>query len=213
MSEKVFDKEIIEKADKPSTVDNVTHEDEESEPLVFYRCVCPECGANALKVFDSGVFTQSPVLGITNDGEIGCSHTELGGGYDLAVYCRSCGHHICKDSFTNVCTEDLLFEWAESHGEARNVLAFGCPKCDSHELVKVEIGVELSSEVVAVCESDSPDAPPIVAVSHIRDIDRGGSYKYRCSRGHELAKDDGGPVQTPEELVEWLKANVSGRNG
>jgi len=66
--------------------------------------------------------------------------------------------------------------------------------------------MELSHEVVAVCEPIGPDNAPLVAVSHGRNIDGSGTYRYRCSHGHELARDDGYPVETSKELVEWLKA-------
>jgi hypothetical protein len=207
MSKKDLQKDLEKEAIEPSIVHSEPQQENEAEPPLFYRCVCPECGEDAFHVIDSGVYTSSPVFGITGDGEVGCSHTELDGGYELGIYCRDCGHQACSDdSFTEKCGYEFLAEWAKSNGVARTKLPFDCPECDSQELNKVEIGIEFSTAVVAVCESDSADAHPIVAVSHIRDIDHRGSYRYRCSRGHEIAKDDGSPVETPEELVGWLKS-------
>jgi predicted RNA-binding Zn-ribbon protein involved in translation (DUF1610 family) len=207
MSKKDLQKQLSDKADEPSTVINMTRQDEDTEPSIFYRCVCPNCGKDSLNLIDSGVFTRSPALGITSDGEIGCAHTELEGGYELGIYCRACGHQVCSDdSFTNECEDEFLSEWVKSNGDARSTLAFACPKCGSQELQQIEIDLEFSTDVVAVCPPDSPGNEPLVAVTHLREIDNRGSFRYRCSRGHELAKDDGRPVQNADELVAWLKA-------
>jgi hypothetical protein len=214
MSKKDHAKELREQASEHSTIDSVTRPDETLEPPVFYRCTCPECGEAALNCIESGLFMRSRVLGITSDGEIGCYRTELEGGYELGLLCRHCGHQVCTEySESEPCEEDFLISWARSHGEALATLSFECPKCDSQELHKVEIGIEFSTAVVAVCESNAPGAPPLVALSHLRDTDGGGSFRYRCSKGHELAKDDGSPVETDEELIEWLKAHHDANKG
>ena len=117
MSKKDRQKELSEKANEPSTVGNMTRQDEDTEPSIFYRCVCPNCGKDTLNVIDSGVFTRSPALGITSDGEVGCSRSELHGDYELGIYCRACGHQVCSDhSFTTECEDEFLSEWVKSNG-------------------------------------------------------------------------------------------------
>ena len=180
---------------------------QDGKPPVFYRRPCSECGQNALNLIESGLFTRSPILGITSDGEIGCSGTELDGDYELGIYCRSCGQQVCSDSsLANECGDEFLSGWAKAATEAPPTLPFVCSTCDSQELHQVEVGIEFSHAVVAVCEADPPGNGPLIAVSHLREIGGRGTYRYRCSQGHELAKDDGTPVETAEELVEWLKA-------
>jgi len=99
---------------------------------------CSECGQNALNVIDSGLFSRSPILGITSDGAIGCAQTEVDGDYKLGVYFRSCGHRVCGDSpFADECADEVLTEWARSAGEARAVLPFACSICGSAELRQV----------------------------------------------------------------------------
>jgi hypothetical protein len=212
MSEKNILKGMKVKVNRPSDDKNVTPQ--YGEPSVVYSRPCPECGHNALNLIESGLFTRSPVLGITSNGEIGCSRTELEGDYELGIYCRDCGHQVCSDSsLTNGCSDGFLSEWAESAVEARTALPIGCPKCDSQELYQVEVGIEFSHAVLAVCESDAPGNGPLIAVSHLREIGGRGTYRYRCSRNHELAKEDGSPVETAEELVDWLKAHSTGVRG
>jgi hypothetical protein len=180
----------------------------------FYRVRCPKCGEAALDVIDSGVFIRSPLVGITSDGEIGCSHTELDDGYDFGILCRDCEHAIFTDSsFSNECEDGFLLEWAKSNGEVLKPVTFNCPKCDSRRLYFFEENVKFSHEVSAVCESDIPGGSPLIALSPILHIGRGGLYRYRCSRGHELANDAGNPVETPEELMEWLKSRRASVKG
>ena len=183
------------KAKEPTT------EDEAASP-VFYRCVCPECGEDTLSLLDLDMFAESPILGATSTGEIGCSHTSLDShGCNLEIWCRSCGGPVGNPH--------SLIEWAKAQGEVRTTLPFQCPKCGSRELHRVEIGLEFVSTVVAVSVSDTPGVDPIVALSHERDLDKGEVYRYRCSSGHVLAAADGFPVQTDEELVVWLKTRQS----
>jgi len=210
MSKIDLHEEMIDEANETSADDGAGRSGEEGRALVFYRRRCPECGKDALNLIDSGVFMRSPIVGITSDGEIGCSYTELEGDFEPGIYCRSCGHQVCSDSsLANACSDEFLSEWAKSAVEARTAPPFRCPDCDSLELHQVEVGIELSHEVVAVCEPVVPDSAPLVAVSHVRDIDGGGTYRYRCSQGHELAKEDGTAVETAEELADWLKARCA----
>jgi hypothetical protein len=179
---------------------------QDGKPSVFYRRPCPECRKDTLDFIDFGVSMRSLILGITSDGEIGCSRAELEGDYKLGIYCRSCGHQVCSDSsLTNECSDEFLSEWAKSAIKARTAPPFVCSTCDSQELHQVEVGIEFSHAVVAVCEADAPGNGPLIAVSHQRETGGRGTYRYRCSQGHELANDDGTPVETAEELVAWLK--------
>jgi hypothetical protein len=206
MSEKDIHKEMSETADRPSANENVSRQ--EAEHAVFYRCNCPECGRDDLNLIDSGVFLCSPVVGITGEGEIGCSHTELDGDHELGLICRECGHTVCSDYTENLeCQNDLLLKWAKSHGEAVCTIPFRCPVCDSNELNKVETGIDLWTVVEAVCEAVPPNGDALEAVSPVRHFLGRIAIRYRCSSGHELAKDDGSPVENPKELVEWLKAH------
>jgi hypothetical protein len=77
MSKKDLQKELEEKANEPSTVANTTRRDDDKEPSVFYRCVCPECGKDTLDLSGLGVFFRSEFLGVTNEGEFGCGALEL----------------------------------------------------------------------------------------------------------------------------------------
>jgi predicted RNA-binding Zn-ribbon protein involved in translation (DUF1610 family) len=214
MSKKDFHKGMVETATEKSSNESVSQGIEASSPLVFYRVTCPECGGDALNLLDSGVFNRSPVLGVTSNGEVGCTRTELDGDYQLDLMCHDCGHDLFSDQFVNYFYKDPdLIQWAKSNGEAHKTLSFTCPECGSHELSRVEIGLEFWHVVVAACEANSPEGEPFEALSHLRDLLGGGSYRYRCSGKHELTKDDGTPVQTPEELVDWLKAHSEGEKG
>ena len=149
---------------------------QDGKPSVFYRRPCPECGKDALNLIESGLFTRSPVLGITSDGEIGCSGTELDGDYVVGIYCRDCGHQVCSDScLTNECSGEFLSEWAKKALEARTALPFVCSKCDSRELHQVEVGIEFSHAVVSVCESDGPRQRP----SRRREPSVGDSWPWK----------------------------------
>ncbi len=103
--------------------------------------------------------------------------------------------------------EEISLEWAETTGEPMGAQFFSCPKCGLRGLSRTEMGVEFSQEVVAVCEPETRDGFPIVALGPLRDIFGGNSFRYSCSCGYELVKDDGAPVQSPEELLAWLKAH------
>jgi hypothetical protein len=209
MSERNVLKGMKVKVNRPSDDKNANPQN--AKPSVFYRRPCSGCGKDELDLIDSGIFTRSPILGITSDGEIGCSSTELEGDCELGIYCRDCGHQVCSESsLTNKCSDEFLSEWAKSAIAARPALPFACSTCDSPELHQVEVGIESSHAVVAVCEADAPGNAPLIAVSHQRETGGRGTYRYRCSQGHELVKEDGTPVETAEELADWLKAHASG---
>jgi hypothetical protein len=183
MSEKNVLKGMKVKACGLSDDKTVTPPD--GEPSVFYRLPCSECGKDAIDLIDSGVSMRSPVLGITSDGEIGCSRTELEGDYELGIYCRNCGHEVCGVlSETGEVGDEFLSEWAKSAIEVRTAPPFVCPKCHSQELHQVEVGIEFSHAVVAVCESDDSGNAPLMALSNLREIGGRGSYRFRCSRNH-----------------------------
>jgi hypothetical protein len=211
MSEKGFQNEMGEEVNETSMDNRLNRDRNEARPVVLHLVPCPECGKELLDLIDSGIVTRSPILGITSDGEIGCSRTELEGDYELGIYCRSCGHQVCSDfSLANECGDEFLSGWAKAATEARPVLPSVCSKCDSQELYQVEVGIEFSHAVLAVCESNAPGSAPLIAVSHQRETGGRGTYRYRCSQGHELVKEDGTLVETVEDLVDWLKAHASG---
>jgi hypothetical protein len=206
MSGKYFEKEVNKEADATSVDGGGVRQ--EVEPHVFYRCKCPQCGCDGLNLIDTGVFLRSTVVGITGEGEIGCSYTDLDGDHELGLICRECEHTVCSDYTENLeCKNDILLKWAQSNGEAVRTLPFSCPVCDSDELSKVEVGIEFWTVVLAVSEGSSPGTAPLEALSHFRESCGRIAIRYRCSSGHELAKDDGTPVENPKELVEWLKAH------
>jgi hypothetical protein len=185
---------------------------QDSEPPEFHRCRYRKCGQDELRL-ESRSSSESKLFGITSHGDIGCSPTEVEHYHLHGIYCQACGHRICGASFSdNVCDDEVLFEWAKSQGEALTALTFVCPKCDSFILERTEVGIDFFNHVMAVCESDSPGGAPLIALWPIRYSRGGRSYRYRCSKGHELAKDDGTPVETAEELVEWLKACSAANN-
>jgi hypothetical protein len=205
MTGKDLEQETNKKTEKPSVDDGMTRT--RTEPHAFYVCKCPECVEDDLELIDTGGFWRSGVAGITGKGEIGCYRTGPAGEYELGLFCRRCGRQVCTDSEeTESCNSAFLTEWARSNGERHSVLPFSCPVCDSEALYKIEVGIEFHTAVVAVCEADYPRTNPIQALSYVQDVFGGGSFRYHCSNGHELAKDDGSPVENPKELVEWLKA-------
>jgi len=176
-----FHNNLWGEAEEPTTVDS-------ANLPVFYRCVCPECGEDTLSLLDLDMFAGSPILGTTSKGEIGCSDTSLDShGCNLEIWCRSCGGPVGSP--------DSLIKWGKANGEVWTTLPFQCPKCGSPERHRVEIGLEFVRSVVAVCVSDTPGVDPVVALSHERDLDKGDVYRFRCSSGHELGKDDGTPVR------------------
>jgi hypothetical protein len=100
-------------------------------------------------------------------------------------------------------------------GTRGSELDFICPLCGSVCLSEHTEKVEMFQEVVAVytVKADNGEEQAEVALSPYRDISHCSAPRYRCSNGHELAKDDGTPVETAEELVEWLKARSGSDNG
>lgn len=209
MSKKDFKPEQMEK-----TGDISKQSVGDSDSPMFHQLRCSQCGGNDLILIDSGIYTESPVLGITEYAEIGCARTTWEGDYELSIHCRNCDHQISNGhSFNEHFENESLLEWAKSNGQARDTLPFSCSKCDSSQLFRIVTEIEFSQEVVAVCEPDSPGGDPLVALGFLRDIGGRGISRYRCSRGHELAKDDGTPVETSEELVAWLKARSAIHEG
>jgi predicted RNA-binding Zn-ribbon protein involved in translation (DUF1610 family) len=208
MSKKDLQKDLEKEAIEPSTVDNVTPQENQTEPPLFYRCVCPECGEDDLKLNGFGIFFSSEFLGVTDGDEFGCGHMELDGDYDWVIECSSCGYSVFD---TGGVTLDNLMEWAATHGKAVKTLEFICPICGSQYLNRIEKGTRSVRAVYEILEN-SETAHAEVALSFERAVDVGISVRYGCLKNHELAKQDGSPVQTPEELVEWLKARSSDLN-
>ena len=212
MSEKNFQTELVEKAGDTSVDDRM--EQRGTESPVFYRCVCPKCGEDSLELFDFGTFLRSEFLGVTNDGEFGCGDLESDGEYHWVLQCGSCGFKIFD---TDMLPSDTLLDWADAHGRAINQQQFSCPVCGSEYLNQVETHLERERSVRAVYEirdNSETEAHAEVALSFERVVRGGESVRYRCDMGgHELAKDDGSPVETAEELVAWLKAHSIGDKG
>ncbi|MFC1834531.1 hypothetical protein ACFL2Q_07335 [Thermodesulfobacteriota bacterium] len=194
----------------PSADQGLTRQ--ENHSTVFYRCTCPECGEDALELCGLGVFFRSEFLGVTHENEFGCGHMELDGDYDWVIECGSCGYSVFD---TEKVTVDSLLEWAATHGQAVRNLTFTCPVCGSQHLDEVEIGLRWNRSVRAVyetMENSETEAQAEVALSFERVTDYGKSVLYCCIRDHELTKEYGSPVQTPEELVDWLKAHQKANN-
>ncbi len=210
MTKRDFPNEMTEKVKETSLDDSIDRANPEELPAVFHRVTCPECGEDNLSLFDFGVFLRSDFLGMTGEGKKGCGHVELDGDYEYVVECRSCGHRVFDDPS---CTEEELMQWASEAGEDKRILPFHCSVCDSTSLSEIRTGVEIVRDVVAVCEvsqDDGPEEQPLVALVPDKEIWVHGPIRYRCARGHELAKDDGTPVESAEELVAWLNARSTG---
>jgi predicted RNA-binding Zn-ribbon protein involved in translation (DUF1610 family) len=179
---------------------------QELERAVFYRCTCPQCGNDFLKLRGFGQLDQSLFLGVTGEGTQGLGYDELDRDCNQALRCDVCGYSaLLKGSHQS----EGLLEWARSHGKQINGLGFTCPVCGSNELYQVDIGAEIHSVVETVYHNvDDPvgSNQALVALACDQDIIYGFDFRYRCFNGHELAKDDGTPVDTSEDLVEWLKA-------
>lgn len=176
----------------------------QSESRVFYRCTCPDCGEDTLELCGLDVFFRSDFLGVRDDGEFGCGDLELDGDYHWMIECGSCGHEFFN---TDMLSPEVLIEWAAANGRAKKMLEFKCPICGSDYLDEV---FSANRSVRAVYEtSDNEDAefPAEVALSYEQAREYGEPVRYRCHKGHELTKEDGSPVQSHEELVEWLKAH------
>ncbi len=218
MSEKDFEKYLLDEAGAASVDDGEPGGKERPTPL-FYPCKCPNCGEDDLYLYDIGIRTKSPIVGITNSGEIGVSDTDTDGGDRLMVFCGDCENVIYRDNplsnigfkSTDNDREHFLSEWVKSNGEGLTPLPFICPKCCSRELCREERDITFSQDVLAVCEF--PSDQPVVALRYLRYLDGGLTRRYCCSQGHELAKEDGSPVENNLELVEWLKANQSVKKG
>jgi Zn finger protein HypA/HybF involved in hydrogenase expression len=201
MSEKDHHKGMGETA-KGSSVDQ-SESGREAGSAVFYRCTCPKCGENALELSGHGVFLRSEFLGVTREGEFGCGDLMLDGEYHWEIECGTCGY---RPFSTDVLPAEPLLDWAANHGQAMKQLRFTCTVCGSHSLKKV---YRMSRFVRAVYEDAESEERAIyadVALSYEQVIEHGKSVRYCCSEGHGLANDDGTPVETAKQLVEWLKA-------
>ena len=213
MTKKDYQKEVIEKSKEASPDHSVEQAGQKALPEVFHRLTCPKCEEDTLSLYDFGVFLRSDFLGMTSEGEKGCGHIELDGDYEYVVMCRSCGYRVFEDLS---CTEEQLMQWASDAGEETRILPFHCSVCDSTSLSEIRTGVEIVRDIVAVCEvskDDEPEEQPLVALVPDKQMWFRGPTRYRCARGHELAKDDGTPVETEQELIAWLKARSASGNG
>jgi transcription elongation factor Elf1 len=213
MSKKNLKSKAIKKTGKAKSDTGLEQRKEKIKPSRFHKCTCDECGEDALVFCDFGAYLQSDFRRMTSEGEKGCGHLELEGDYEYVVMCESCGHRIFEDVS---CSEEQILDWAIEHGKALPMLDFSCPICGSKTLSEISTGVEISREVVAVCEvseNGEPEKKPLVALAPDRLFVHSRPATYRCSKGHELAKEDGTPVETAEELVEWLKARSASEKG
>ncbi len=214
MSEKDFQKEMIGKSNGTLPDDSVGQRGEEPRPPVFHRVpCCPQCGEDDLSFFDFGVFLRSDFLGMTSEGEKGCGPVEVEGDYEYVLECRSCGHRVFQEES---CSEEQLLEWAIAVGEEVEALTFRCPACGTKFLSETRTGVEIIRDIAAVYTTPGngeADHRAVIALVPDRQIWYSGPTRYRCPKGHELAKDDGTPVETAEELVVWLKALAASDEG
>ena len=87
-----------------------------------------------------------------------------------------------------------------------NSLKFKCPKCNHNQLEEVMIDVVQSSTI------DNIDEEGYVDYEHTSS--EGGEVdRYQCAKcGYVLKNEIGGKIDTPEELVEWLK-RVNNKSG
>jgi hypothetical protein len=207
MSEKGIHEEM--KATATTLSDNESVALEKSP--VFYRCICPACGEDRLECLNHGKFWRADLLGFTQDGEPGCGYLELDGDSQQVIECGACGHIVCEWSpySEEQCCPDFFIEWALENGEKKETLRFNCPVCGSSGLEEAETA-EVRRTIEAVYETEGTDkghSNAEIAYEEFQFVWSGGSCRYHCSKGHELAKDDGSPVDNPKDLVEWLKAH------
>ena len=176
------------------------------ESLRFYRWACPTCGKEALEFRDPGQFVRADFLGVAESGAIGCGLFDMDGDSTPEIFCRECGTTLYKEE---ALAPARLLEFARSHGRELQRYGFNCPACGSTSLCQVEMATEITREIEAVYEEimDAMEGKQAaVALSCDRDILGGESLRYRCINGHELAHEDGRSVETPNQLLEWLKA-------
>ena len=183
------------------------------KPLVFYRCTCPRCHNESLRLRGFGQLDRGLFVGVTGKGTPGLVYDELDQDCDPGITCHDCGF----DGYLQGAHQsNTLLEWARQTGEELPALRFTCPACGTHELMQVQLEVEIHSVIAAVCEIDSeavPDRRAMVTLTGEQLLLAGGPFRFCCENGHELAKDDGTPVETADELVAWLKANYAGDKG
>jgi hypothetical protein len=196
----------VDRKGREASVNDSGQRGEALQPPLFYRCRCPECGEDALKLNGFGVFFRSKFLGVTNDGEFGCGDLELDGDYHWLIECGSCCY---RDFDTDMLPTDSILEWAVAHGKALKTLEFRCPVCGSQYLQRIEKAIRSVRAVYEIAENSETKAHAEVTLSFERVAPAGKWVRYCCSNRHELAKHDGSPVQTPEDLVEWLKGRQS----
>jgi predicted RNA-binding Zn-ribbon protein involved in translation (DUF1610 family) len=201
MSKKELHKQMFAESGLPP-------EGSEARPAAFYRVTCPECGEDTLELIDYGVFLRSDFLGMNSDGEKGCGDLELDSDEKWVVTCRSCG---CRPFDDASYSPQQLLQWAREAGEQKEISRFSCPICGSKTLYQSVTGVEMIRVVTAACPISDGNAE--VALYPFEQVLGSGLIRYRCPKGHELAKDDGTPVETAEELVEWLDCRSASENG
>jgi hypothetical protein len=205
MSEKDLHKVGIEDGNSTNRADNTKTE---ATPLVFQRVrCCPSCGEDGLSYCDFGVFHRSHFFGMTSDGHKGCGRVELDGDDELAIFCRECGYEFHNDLSS---TDEQLMERVVAEGQEIQVLNFSCPVCQSTRLYEHETGIELLQEVRAVYTipgNNDEEEQAEIARTPIQHTRYSANPTYRCLNDHELANDDGSPVETAEQLVAWLKAH------
>ncbi|MFC1836414.1 hypothetical protein ACFL2Q_17110 [Thermodesulfobacteriota bacterium] len=168
------------------------------KPPVWYRCICPECGEDALELHGLYVFPRAEFLGVTHDGEFGCGHLELDGDYHWVIECRACEYRAFD---TDKLLAEPLLEWACANGKAIEELKLTCPVCGDNSLEKTS---RMSRSVRTAYETSGNEETGThaeVALSFAPVLEYGDSVRYCCFKSHELTKEDGSPIRTAEELV------------
>lgn len=209
MAKKKIEKNQNKKAETPATAKGAVQQ--EPQPPVFYRCTCPKCGEDTLELCGFGVFYRSEFLGVTDENEFGCGYMKLDGDYDWVIICSSCGHRVFDAPKVTV---DNLLEWACTHGKAvsRLELDFTCPICGSQALERIERANRSVRAVYEISDNSETKGHAEVALSFEQVMEGGDSVRYCCWKKHELTNQGGSPVQSEEELVEWLKAHEPSAN-
>jgi hypothetical protein len=171
------------------------------QPVVLHRCKCPDCGEDTLELYDFGSWYRCGLIGINSKGEFGCEFVEYQGEYQYAIECPECNFRLpeefCSDS-------QRVIEWARSQGDDRKTVQFTCPICGTHELYEAKTESEIRYDVTSIYLTS--DGGIRAAINGSEEVLPGSRLRYRCGMDHELMKEDGSPVETEQELIEWLKA-------
>ncbi len=198
----------------------------ESTPRTL-NFTCPHCGGHTLRQYDANPYYWSCTVSVwledEDDPETAQIDEESEPTYerqgdpmdDPGWCCADCGRVLCYANGSSLGTEDSLAEWLLEHcpqENPSNEIDFTCPVCGSQRLDQVGEALARSEPGPNECRSlqdQEKESKPEVAVSPDLIPQGGESFRYRCINGHELANDDGTPVENQKELFEWLKAHGS----